>query len=240
MMRKNTLEGLDVVYMIKDAVYNDELRYSLRSLEKNVSGIRHVWFYGGRPTSVRPDKQVVVNQKGETKWDRVRAMLKMVGENNRITEDFLLFNDDFFVMHPITELPPYAYGTLEQLCRRIERKNWGKPTPYTLKLEDTIKTLERDGLPTYNFELHVPTILNRQRLLKIIEKYPDTKGTRSLYGNSYLVDGMRPMKDVKIFDSKTIPDHSSVFLSTEDLSFSNGVVGKFIRESFPSKSRWER
>lgn len=230
---------LDIVYMVKDAIYNEELRYSLRSVDKNFPH-RDLWFVGGKPMYLHPDKQIIINQKGKTKWDNVRNMLKIVAENNDITEDFVLFNDDFFVMKPIASLPAFRYGTIYDLCKRIERKNKGKPTPYTLRLKEMASILERDEKPTMNFELHVPIILNRNKLLKIIEAYPGIKGTRSLYGNTYLVKQSKIMKDVKIFNSKTIPEADSILLSTEDMSFKNGKVGEFIKQQFPFKSRWER
>ena len=233
------LSDHDIVYVVKDAVYNEELRYSLRSVEKNFPH-RKVVFIGGKPMSLHPDKQVVVNQKGNTKWDRVRAMLKQIAEADDITEDFVLFNDDFFVMKPINELPPYRYGTLEKLCQRIERKNNGRPTKYTFSLEKTIKALEDKGFSTTNFELHVPIILNRSKLLEVIERFPEVKGTRSLYGNSYLVPFSKPMKDVKIFDSKTVPSEDQLFLSTDDASFANGEVGRYIKRKFEDKSKYER
>lgn len=233
------LSDYDIVYMVKDAIYNEELRYSLRSVEKNFPHNRVV-FIGGKPMCVHPDKQIIVNQKGATKWDRVRAMLELVGKDGSLTENFVLFNDDFFVMKPVTELPPYRYGTLQELCQRIERKNKGKPTKYTFSLEKTIKALGEKGLPTLNFELHLPILINRSKLLKTIERFPEVKGTRSLYGNSYLVPFSKPMRDVKIFDNKSLPTGDQPFLSTEDMSFANGEVGKFIRETFPDKSRFER
>ena len=233
------LEDFDIVYMVKDAIYNEELRYSLRSVEKNFPHKRVV-FIGGKPMYCNPDKQIVVNQKGATKWDRVRAMLKQIAETDDITENFVLFNDDFFIMEPVTELPPYRYGTLQELCQRIERKNKGRPTKYTLSLEKTIKALEEKGLPTINFELHMPILLNRGKLLEVIERFPEVKGTRSLYGNSYLVSFSKPMKDVKIFGSKTVPSEGQLFLSTDDVSFANGEVGRFIREAFPDKSKFEK
>lgn len=233
------IEEYDIVYMVKDAIYNEELRYSLRSVEKNFPHNR-VWFVGGKPMYFHPDRQVVINQKGKTKWDRVRMMFKAVADNDDITDNFVLFNDDFFVMKPVATLPPFEYGSLDDLCKRIERKNGGRPTQYTLKLRETESILKRGGYPTYNFELHVPIILNRRRLRKIIEAYPDTKGTRSLYGNTYLTTYSKLMKDVKIFDSKTIPKADSIFLSTEDVSFKKGKVGEYIRQQFPYKSKWEK
>ena len=234
-----SLADLDIVYVVKDAVYNDELRYSLRSVDENFPH-RQVWFIGGKPMYLHPDKQIIVDHRAGNKWDKVRIMFKMIAENNDITEDFVLFNDDFFVLQPVENLPPFSYGTLPQLCRRVEAKNGGKPTPYTKSLERTTKALQDAGLTIQNFELHVPIILNRKNLLSIIEQFPETKGTRSLYGNTFLRRGAVHMKDVKIFDNDTMPDANWGFLSTEDQSFARGKVGEFIRGKFPNKSRWEK
>ena len=230
---------LDIVYVVKDAVYNEELRYSLRSVERNFPHNK-VWFYGGKPMYFHPDKLVPVVQKGKTKWDRVRSMLKSIAEDNRITENFVLFNDDFFVMKPVENLPMYRYGTLEQLCDRIKRKN-GAPTAYTNNLELTIKKLKDNNFCTWNFELHVPMVFNRGDLRELINLFPDTRGTRSLYGNLYGdEDDIEDMKDVKIYKTEEMPPFDTVFLSTDDVSFSRGKVGKLIKSIFLNKSKWEK
>ena len=232
------LADLDIVYVVKDAAFNDELRYSLRSVDKNFPH-HNVFFYGGKPMYLRPDQQVVLHQVGKTKWDRVRMMLKTIALDDRITEDFVLFNDDFFVMRPVESLPAYEYGTLESLCERIESRNGGRLTPYTLKLRETIATLEKDELTAFNFELHVPFIFNRRRLLEVIERYPTIKGTRSLYGNTYLTE-TEHLVDQKVFKVGDLPPENAVFISTEDRAFNEGKVGKMIRTKFPDKSKWER
>ena len=232
------LEDLDIVYVVKDAAFNDELRYSLRSVDKNFPH-HNVFFYGGKPMYLKPDQQVVLHQVGKTKWDRVRAMLKDIAFDDRITEDFVLFNDDFFVMQPVKSLPVYEYGTLESLCERIESRNKGRLTPYTLKLRETTDILKKDGLTTFNFELHVPFAFNRGKLLEVIERYPDIKGSRSLYGNTYLTE-TEYLVDRKIFKVNDLPPENAIFISTEDRAFNEGKVGKMIRAKFPDKSRWER
>lgn len=233
-----SLKDMDVVYVVKDAAFNDELRYSLRSVDKNFPH-HNVFFYGGRPMHLKPDQQVVIHQIGDTKWDKVRMMLKEIAFDDRITEDFVLFNDDFFVMQQVESLPTYEYGTLEGLCERIESRNKGIPTPYTLKLRETIATLEKDGLTTSNFELHVPFIFNRGKLLEIIERYPTIKGSRSLYGNTYLTE-TEYLVDRKIFKVNDLPPKDAIYVSTEDRAFNEGKVGKMIKAKFPNKSRWER
>lgn len=233
------LKDLDIVYFIKDAAYNEELRYSLRSVEKNFPHNR-VWFYGGKPCGLVSDRQVVVDQKGETKWDRVRNMMKMVVENNEITEDFVLFNDDFFVLKKRDRIPCYENGLLVDLIYRIERKNNFKPTPYTAALKRTLDVLY-DTTDVVNFELHLPMIFNRKKMAEVIEKYPGIKGTRSLYGNSYVpADEYCRTGDVKIFNLEDLPDPDWDFCSTEDMTFNDGNVGRYIRKMFPDKSRFER
>lgn len=234
------ISKLDIVYVVKDAAYNDELRYSLRSVEKNFPHHRVV-FIGGKPMGLHPDYQIIMNQKGDTKWDKVRTMLELVGKNDNLTEDFVLFNDDFFILKPVENFRNCRYGTLTQLCHRIERKNFGKPTGYTKSLARTIKALENNGLTTLNFELHIPMALNRKKLLETIESFPDTKGTRSLYGNMYFSKkDTKPLKDVKIYDQDSLPKEDQTFLSTEDHSFATGRAGRFIKKMFPDKSRWEK
>ena len=231
---------LDIVYVVKDAAFNEELRYSLRSVEQNFPYNR-VFFYGGKPMYFHPDKLVLVKQRSGTKWDKVRSMLKLIAEDDRLTENFILFNDDFFVLKPVDRLPVYKYGTLEQLCNRIESKNHGRPTPYTLSLKRTIKALEEKGLPTANFELHLPMVFNRGDLKEIMNLFPDIKGTRSLYGNAYLnEEDTEDKKDVKIFKCDTPVSEDADYASTEDQIFARGIAGEMIKAKFPDKSKWER
>lgn len=233
------LKDMDIVYVVKDAVYNEELKYSLRSIEKNFPYNR-LWFYGGKPMRFSPDKQVIVNQKGPTKWDNVRDMLKVIAENEEITEDFVFFNDDFFVMKPVKSLPAYKYQTMDSLCDWIDEQNGGRPAQYALNIREVARELEKEGLPTYNFILHLPIVFNRKKLLQALERFPDTKSPRSVYGNMFLTKKAKIHEDVKIFRVKELPPEDADYISTDDNTFRNGLVGAYIRSKFPDKSRFER
>lgn len=232
------LRDMDIVYVVKDSAYNDELKYSLRSVEKNFPHNR-VWFYGGKPIGVHPDKQIAIVQKGKTKWDRVRGLLGMICENDEITEDFVLFNDDFFVLQPVVNLPSFANGTLEGLADHIMEMNNGRPSPYTNKIIEASMLLKKAKCKTHNFELHVPMIINREKMLKTREKFPDAPASRSLYGN-YNKLKPRELNDSKIIKLTGKPGLSKIFVSTDDRSFAEGEIGKYIRDMFPVKSRWEK
>lgn len=225
--------AMDVVYFTRNG-NNEELRYSLRSL-KNLTFDR-VWIYGGCPKGIVPDRRVPVAQIGRTKWDRVKDMYASACRNDQISEDFIMMNDDFFIMKPTT-IEPMFRCSLERHIFTIEHKYHDRPNPYTTELRKTLSLLEKLGSPTNSYELHIPFIFNREKLLYLLNKYPTYHAMRSLYGNYYRVGG-RKMLDVKAWNGVKDWDKRSAFLSTDDRSFS-GQVGKFIREKFPERSKYE-
>lgn len=230
------ISDLDIIYFVKDSAFNEELRYSLRSVEQNFPHNRVV-FYGGKPAGLKPDLYFPVVQKGKTKWDKVRDMLTLVCKNDKITDDFVLFNDDFFVMSPIKSLETFADDSLSDLVARIEVKNNYRSTVYTAQLLRAYEALKKAGFSTLNFELHKPMIINRRLMLKTREEFPNIPASRSLYGNLYCYLPMHVI-DCKITDLETIPE-DFVFVSTDDISFAEGKVGEYIRRKFPKKSRFE-
>ena len=232
------LADMDIVYVVKDSAYNDELKYSLRSVDKNFPHKR-VWIYGGKPIGVHPDRQVPIVQKGKTKWDRVRGLWGMICENKEITDQFVIFNDDFFVLEPVTELPAYSDGSLKDLAQRIMDKNNGRPTYYTNRIMKCSQILEEAGYTTHSFELHVPMVIDKKLMLATRAKFPGAPASRSLYGN-YNHAKLHKMKDNKIVHLMGIPGKGQKFVSTEDMSFADGEVGRYIRGMFPDKSRWEK
>lgn len=233
-----SLQDYDIVYVVKDSAYNEELRYSLRSVEKNFPHNR-VWIFGGKPIGVHPDKQFPIVQQGKTKWDRVRGLWGLICENPDITDRFVIFNDDFFVLEPVTELPFYSNGSLEALAKRIIKKNNGKPTFYTNRIMTAAKLLKEAGCTTHSFEMHMPMLIDKDYMLATREKFPGAPASRSLFGNYNELTPCKA-KDNKIVTLRGLPKKGQTFLSTEDRSFSEGEVGKYIRDLFPVKSRWEK
>ena len=178
----------DVVYVIKDSSMNPELFYSLRSVEKNWQ-YKSVWFCGGCPDKLKPDRIMRVKQEGLDKWSKVRNMLIKICKNNEITEDFWLFNDDFFVLKNISEtMPPQYNGELIDYIERIELKQNGTDG-FTERLRLLYHDLLEANLSTLNYEVHKPMLLNRKKLLEVLEKFPNTPGFRSLYGNYWKIGG---------------------------------------------------
>ena len=226
---------LDIVYFVKDTPHNEEFRYSLRSVDKNMPHKR-VWVFGGCPLNIVPDVRVKVAQTGRTKWDRVRNMYRMVCENKEITDDFIMFHDDFFVMQPTSHIIPLHRCTLDGHIEILEPR---KPTEYSRLLRKCRATLGGDNLLSY--ELHTPFIFNKQKLLDILERYPDLHCNRTIYGNLYYSEVSKPHSDVKIFSIKPEFDYkNSQFLSTDDPIVNiNNDIWRWLQKQFPKKSEFE-
>ena len=226
----------DVVYILKTDIEADELKYSLRSVEKNIP-YRMVWTFGGCPQGIYPDKAVIVDQVGKTKWERATNTLRIVCENKEVSDDFWLFNDDFFIMKKISKLQPMVRGTLRDRCESIEKK-YGYLTRYGRQLANAEAALIEKGYDTLDYTIHAPMLINKETCIKCLDTFPDNPMFRSLYGNFAKVGGVLT-DDVKIIALDQDPAGDELLLSTSDGSFREGSVGIYIRSMFRDKSRYE-
>lgn len=226
-------KDLDVVYFIKDGTRNEEFRYSLRSICKNMPFAR-VWVFGGCPTNIVPDVRIRVEQEGKTKWDRVHAMFRLACENKELSDNFILFNDDFFIMKPMDEIKPYYRDTLENHVAKLGRG------PYASMLLGISDELKKRKLTTHSYELHIPFIFNKEKLLELWDKNPDLRCTRTMYGNTYKIGGEQ-REDVKIFSDRPGFDYkNSDMLSTDDSVINvNNDAWRWIKKQFPNKCKYE-
>lgn len=226
----------DIVYILRQGK-NEELRYSLRSIERNFPHGR-VWFYCGKPQGIQPDKFVGIAQQGSTKWEKVRNTLIECCKNDNITEDFWLFNDDFFIMQKVEHPKNYYDGTLEERIAKIEGAIFGQRSEYSLRLRHLLDTLRAAGIEEpLNYAHHTPMLINRKMMLETLEQYPNEPMFRALYGNLHHIGG-EDMPDVK-FHQLRQPWPIGIYASTSDESWRTEKIGEIIRSTFPNKSRFE-
>jgi len=225
----------DIVYILKEKTDTDELKYSLRSVEANFPH-RFVWFVGGQPRDLKPDRAVRHKQQGATKWDMIKSSMLRVIREEELTDRFFLFNDDFFVMKPFEGV--FINYTDRDLGQRIEdfRKENAWLTPYARSLYKAEQELKSLGMTTYNFDVHMPMLFDKDKV-GAIQKCSSPQ-MRSVYGN---IVGCRHKdhKDVKVYSLTEAPPEDADFLSTNDNTFEHGRVGDHIRFTFRKPSRFE-
>ena len=235
--KHRTMKQYDVVYILKNDIRPDELRYSLRSVVKNLN-YKNIWFYGGCPAELKPDRYVRLTQHGDTKWAKVAETLKVACRNDDLTENIWLFNDDFFLLNKLTTEQPFVQGSLAYRCQRIKEVTNGRPSPYAEQLNKTLAVLKHNGRDRLDYALHVPILINRRKAYEVLTKFPDVPMFRSLYGNYWRIGGTI-IDDVKIQNNDDIPGKGWRFVSTSDGSFIHGRVGDYIREQFKEPTKYE-
>jgi hypothetical protein len=222
----------DVVYILKHDVEPQELKYSLRSVGKNFPHGK-IWFFCGCPKGIKPDVYVPFEQTGTTKWSKATSTYRKICDSD-VTENFWLFNDDFFILEKITELPYMYKGTLKERIDDLKARRGN--SSYCMNLEGARLELESFGYDSLDYALHVPMLINKTKALETLNTFKSPM-FRSLYGNYAKVGGIKT-DDVKIY-SVGLPTKGQTLLSTSDMSFRNGQVGKYIRDRFTEPSRWE-
>lgn len=115
-------------------------------------------------------------------------------ERSEISENFLLMNDDYFFLQPTrAEFPFYFEKELNEFCKRDGH--------YRNAIDNTLRVLKENNLPTKYYDVHVPIIYNKSLFVQVMKKYdwsvPDGYVIRSLYCNTLKVEGV-PWTDCKI------------------------------------------
>lgn len=224
----------DIVYILKPDTDPSELIYSLRSVEANFPH-RFVWFIGGQPEGLKPDRAVPHIQTGADKWEYIRSsMLKIINEPE-LSPEFFLFNDDFFVMKKVTG--KFVNYIDRELSDRIEELREVHPwlNPYGRTVYKAREELRIIGATEHNFEVHIPMLFEKDKVNTILKC--SSPQMRSIYGNLNQVP-TKQHTDVKVYDMETVPTDAD-YISTNDNTFAKGKVGEYIRQTFDKPSRFE-
>lgn len=220
-----------------------EMKYSLRSLENLPHG--KVFIYGDLPENISAKKvHYIPFEHSGTKYKNTTAIMELAARNEEISDDFILMNDDFFVMqkiiNPDEELNLYRGDALEVYKDYTDR--YGKEANYAKGMLETIKFMQSLGIERpLSYELHTPMIFNKRKFLDML----NIKGVRdilalhkrSLYGNLYKQGGVA-MEDVKIFTiNPYTPPPDKKFISCSDTAWAN--LREYMQKFFNKKSIYE-
>lgn len=222
----------DVVYFVKPSEVNEELRYSLRSL-KNVNH-GNIYLIGYKPEWVDEKYIHIPTKQRGNKYENIRENFLALLGSTAISDEFILMNDDFFVMSPTKSIPVLRrLKALEYYIGLFKKVD--ETSEYVTSMQATYDLLRSWDLKKLSsYELHTPMIFNKTKLRELFANMPkdfSVSHVRTLYGNYFDIGGER-VRDVKVIrDDQNIP-YNTQFLSTIDESFADGAVGTFLRQKF--------
>ena len=236
---------MDIVYLCKNSG-RDEIIYSLRSLEN----IPHnkVFIVGDCHKYINKEKVIYIPAENNgSKYHNTTANLKLACHDERLSDDFILMNDDFFILkrieNPREELNLHK-GTIAKVYERLSAK-YPLGSGYLHGMKETETLLKNLGVEQpLCYDLHIPFVLNKQKFLQIFEKYGEEISNipcfhkRSFYGNLYYKNS-KFMDDIKTDGVKNLfPEKDQKFISSSDFSFD--TMKLFLKDIFNKKSVYER
>lgn len=234
---------MNLVYIIKEGNSgwdDNELRYSLRSVEKHGQNVGKVIICGYRPkwlTNVvhSPLPDPYTNRYNNT-WFKMKTMC------HNMNEPFVLMNDDFFLLKDtdFDNLPDYYDHTISELAQRYQRVN-----NYSAVLYATKHILVQNGYPHLNYAVHYPITIRPEKIRPFFKLFGDEPGIsfRLLYGNVAAENPVllpdckfsKPMENIK----EQVRAMGIPMFSIGD-GFLDKVGQEFLETTYPDKSKYER
>lgn len=240
---------LDVLYVVreprdsKDA--HETLRYSLRSLANLVHG--DVWIAGYKPewcTNVR-HVETVQSKDPRRKSKNSTGNFMAFCQHDGAPEKFVYMNDDFYILDPVSEVPVWNRGTVDDVVSGLRSRYGRHHGAYREGLRLTGEVLRSEGVDVpWCFELHCPMVVDRGRFLYgwgLVEDTGMFDGVplhkRTLVGNLMGLSGVT-VDDLKIGFGAQPTVLPRPFVSSAPRSW-QGWLGGFVRDRFPEPSRFE-
>lgn len=237
---------MDAVYIVGPWAENEQLRYSLRSLARNMPYVDKVWIVGSAPAWVSGAAGKILLEPLDDKFDNQRQSLRAACADDRISEDFVLMADDMFALVEMDHLPVWHLGPLDLLIKRVtKRGETAENNQWVRGLVEMLSQMREWGFKNpFAYEGHNPLPFNRKRLAHLIDTatrspflagcvYGATQGPVGQLGDNVKVGelGSRELLSAMV---SGLP-----FLSSEDDAFEFGNVGTFIRTIFPDPCIYE-
>lgn len=234
---------MDVLYILGKGSFdgNNELRYSLRSLERYVKGVDRVVLVGEDPRFISDKVEYYYCKEFEgNKEYRIAKKIEWACKNV-MSGDFLFMNDDFFFTKSI-DPETYPYYHKGSLLSPAPNKQYMKA------LNDTGQYLERLGKTSFHFDVHCPIIYNSNAFLKLDPHIKASQMSqygfvvKSLYSNILGIKG-EFYEDVKLWSLNTPKDFERInktsCFSCSDAGWQNGVRN-YLKKEYPNKSKYEQ
>lgn len=236
------MNKIDVLYILGTGskYNNEELRYSLRSLEKFGQNVGRVFITGECPNFIDQNKVIFTPEldigcPAINHWWKVYQTFE---KHQELTGNVLLMYDDVFFAKEFDaanypyffrgDLPNYYFGNYQKSLVNA----------YLFLIE------HKKGIKHYGN--HCPFIYNRDLFLKLTRYFEDKKldevgmSVRSVYGNLFNVGGTH-QDDLKIrskvYALKELIGNRDCFSIADDCY--EGPVKEWCEKNLPERSKWE-
>lgn len=237
------MKKIDVLYILGTGskYNNEELRYSLRSLEKFGQNVGRVFITGDCPKFIDQTKitflpELDIGCRAINHWWKVDQTFRKTDIGDRA----LLMYDDIFFCKP-TDLANYPWRWRKMLPTEKPENH------YKLSLYNTFVWLQKNGLTTIDYCLHQPCIYERDKFLSMEKDFEELKlsdvamSPRAVYANRFLSGEIEKLDDLKI--KQLVPDLEELIKDRDCFSIADdcldGPVKEWLEKNLPERSKFE-
>ena len=233
---------------------NNELRFSIRSAFKNLSGFRNIFIVGEKPDFLNLTDEIdghriiflpMPDIYGPNNADgNIIAKLLHTAHHPMLSEDFIFMNDDNYFLKPIhvTNITPFHKGNINEIDPELFVGVWGR------RLGLTRQALQQKGLTPLHFDHHAPFPMKKNQLMPTYDEFHFDHGigltVKSIYGSMHYKDAPL-MNDEKIMFRATFSLDlirkrctNCLYLAHNDEGLTSAMK-YFLWENFPTPSPFE-
>lgn len=244
----------DIVYLLGGGSLwkNNEMRYSLRSVEKHLSDVGKIFSIGHCPDFVKNIIHISIADKVNpnlTKAENINNKIMAAIGDERVSDPFLVFSDDYFLnkSYSADSYPYFHRGPLLEGANKLSMTDL-----YKRVYGNTMGVLIKNNLPQKHFNVHAPIIYDKANAKQAfaLADWNTQLGfmSKSLYCNFMKIEG-EFQNDCKISTNMGIDEMRKLvdgkpFFSISDRALFRGrmlysPLVKLLNELYPNKSRWE-
>jgi len=242
---------VDLVYVLGNGSKwsDNEIRFSLRSVEKYLKGYRNIYVVGARPAFLQnvihvPAQDVfdpAVNADGNMTLKILKACAI-----SELSDNFLFMNDDFVFIKPVVaaEIPWMHKGDMKERPAQFWKEQF-----YRHRLLRTFETLRDRMQTTLQYDYHAPMLMNKHLFAEVMAQYDYADGIgltfRSIYGNALQLEAeLLTTQKRTIYIKYSYQEllsrlEPATFLGYNDAGLCKSLIYFLIR-NFPERSAFEK
>lgn len=215
---------------------NNELRFCLRSIEKNLRGYRNIWIVGFMPKWMRNLKHIPFKEY-HPKANNIHDKIKAACEHPEVSDEFIMFNDDYFLTCE-TQATTYPYCFSDDAFQEV--MNRPKADPYRRLVVDTIN---ETGMKEY-YDIHCPVRIKKSVFLSMPynRNYEGGILVKSSYAKHANVHGI-PTHDGIIRNKMTREQIENMEVFTDCISIHDEAINQdfisWVQDRYPHKCSYE-
>lgn len=227
---------------------NDELRYALRSFQKNIPDLGRIIIVGEKPAWLNGVIHIPANDPFRHHKDAniIRKILLAIHQVEDLSDEFYWSCDDHLILRPATakELRPYFISELKN-----EPSEFWQGGVWKQGLFRTMEYLQVNGHTTYHYDSHIPMPVKKSKFREIMEQMVFKEHERYTINTLYFNQALRSHRHIGILKARFempyihLVDVEALTYNRLYLAYNNQgltpALKQFIQKQFPEKSQYE-